>query len=360
MKIKLKNTPEQVELIKAMASTNTVEAMKAREAFAGFIKPVILQVLNFLPTSNLIYTVMPFDENDNPEIPLDMYYGQGVNTVQVWSQTMAGGTATSEQTGLQTMKLNTYPLEIAWSLTERNIQKGRLPVVGLALNRATNELAVKIDLNAWNVALKALAEASTNSLSHVISSNTAGRLLPADFNALKVRTKRINTAFNGGTPDGMYSRGLSDIFASPEMLAEIRSWAYNPISTTATPNTDESTAFGLPDDIRSEIYRAAGTNSIFGVNITEMLEFGTGTTYNVIFDNWYTSTFSAATQQVLVGVDASREALIRPTIMGGDGTELSVQVDDSFSKRSGKVGFWGKVNHGSVCVDARCLTAIIT
>ena len=38
MKLKLKNTPEQVELIKAMGAKDQVEAAKAQSAFAEFIR----------------------------------------------------------------------------------------------------------------------------------------------------------------------------------------------------------------------------------------------------------------------------------------------------------------------------------
>ena len=41
MKIKLKNTPEQIELIKAMGSKNSTVAREATEAVAAFLGPVI-------------------------------------------------------------------------------------------------------------------------------------------------------------------------------------------------------------------------------------------------------------------------------------------------------------------------------
>ena len=46
MKLKLKNTPEQVELIKALGSRNAAVSREANEAFAAFIGPVVSKVLN--------------------------------------------------------------------------------------------------------------------------------------------------------------------------------------------------------------------------------------------------------------------------------------------------------------------------
>ena len=44
MKLKLKNTPEQVELIKAMGSRDMAVANEASQAFAAFVGPVVREV----------------------------------------------------------------------------------------------------------------------------------------------------------------------------------------------------------------------------------------------------------------------------------------------------------------------------
>ena len=65
MRLKLKNTPEQVELIKAMGSKNSIVAREASEAFAAFLGPVIQRVLQQAATAGAIYTdekeVLEFD-----------------------------------------------------------------------------------------------------------------------------------------------------------------------------------------------------------------------------------------------------------------------------------------------------------
>ena len=45
MKLKLKNTPEQVELIKAIGSKNKSVSQEAQEAFAAFIGPIVQKVI---------------------------------------------------------------------------------------------------------------------------------------------------------------------------------------------------------------------------------------------------------------------------------------------------------------------------
>ena len=76
MKLKLKNTPEQVELVKQMGSKNLTESREAQEAFAAFLGPVIQKVLLTAGTASAIYTDAEYDEDDSPSYPLDLYYNE--------------------------------------------------------------------------------------------------------------------------------------------------------------------------------------------------------------------------------------------------------------------------------------------
>ena len=109
--------------------------LKLKNLFAGFIGPVIQQVLNLMGQAETILTDWPFNEDDSPEFPLDMFYATNVDQVTVWTQNMAGGLPSSLVTGLRTLKLHTYRLDSAVSFLETNIRRGRLPVVSLGLNR---------------------------------------------------------------------------------------------------------------------------------------------------------------------------------------------------------------------------------
>ena len=137
--IKLKNTAEQVELIKAMVSADAATASKARSAFATFIGPVIQQVLNLMGTANQLYTDWPFNEDDIPMFPLDQYYQNPVGTIKVWTQNAAGGLGSSLESGLQEMPITTFRLDTAVSWLEKTVLRGRLPYISLGLNRAAQE-----------------------------------------------------------------------------------------------------------------------------------------------------------------------------------------------------------------------------
>lgn len=381
MKLKLKNTPEQVELIKAIGSRDSAVAREASEAFAAFLGPVIEKVLLTAGTASQIYVDSAFDEDDSPSYPLDLYHGEGEGHVTVWSQHMAGGLPTSQVEGMKEIKIATYRLDSAVSFNKRYARRARLDVISKALERMANEVLIKQERNAWAVILKALADAQTNGLKHVLSANVMGSFGLADLNSLMVRTKRINESFSGHTPVAPYSNGITDLYVSPEIKAQIRAFAYNPINTTGVTHAFDQT---LPDNVREEIYRAAGMQSIYGVNLVELVELGAGKKYNTLFnslavtggvDNLETllgsaglsggTTWNAANHQVLVGVDNSRGAFIRPVARQhdyqGSGTFVALPDDqfNMYGNRVEKTGFYGFLEEGRICIDARAVMGLI-
>jgi len=382
MKLKLKNTPEQVELIKAMGSRNGTESREALEAFAAFVGPVIQKVLNESSISSSLYTDMAYDEDDSPSIPLDLYYNEDAGLISVWSQNVAGGMPTSTvDVPVQEMKFSTYRLDSAVSFNKKYARKSRLDVVSKAIERMTQEILVKQERNAWAVVLKAVAEAatkngraasvgSTGSLRHLVDSaaSTAAGFTLADLNMLVTRMKRISQGFAGGT--AAETRGVTDIFVSPEVKAAIRAFAYNPIFPTSG-----SAQSSVPNSVREDIYRGAGTEEIYGITINELLELGISQRYNTLFgtvfnaasdlatdvDGYYNSSFTSSSQELIVAVDGTRDAFVRPVARQAEsGGQFVVLPDDQFyAARQDKTGFYGFVEEGRVCLDARAVGGIV-
>jgi len=366
---KLKETPEQVALVQAIGSKNIQVSMEAQQALAAFIGPVIQKVLMTKGTASTIFTDTPYNEDDSPSYPLDLYYGEQDGAVTVWSQNVAGGLPTSQVTGNQEMKFMTYTLDSAVSFNKRYARKSRLDIVSRATERMINEVLVKQERNAWAVILKALAEASTtpkggSALKHAIVGGSTFTL--ADLNNLMVRHVRLNESYSGNTPVEAYSNGPTDLYVSAEVMGQIRAFAYNPVNTTGASSTFDQT---LPDGVRAEIYRNAGMSNIFGVNINSMVEFGAGKKYNTLFDTFAASTDygfasgtfgSSAGDEVIVAIDNSRGAFVRPVARGENGSTFQVLPDDQFNlARVDKAGFWGHMEEGRVCLDSRAVSGII-
>lgn len=378
MRIKLKNTPEQIELIKALGSKNRLVAAEASEAFAAFLGPVIQRVILQAGTASQIYTDAPFDENDSPSYPLDLYYNELNNGyVSVWSQTLAGGLPSAQDvSAVQEVKIATYRLDSAVSINKRYARQARLDVIAKLVERMAQEVLVKQERNAWAVIMKALGEASTtpsggSALKHYIAAGTLNTFIIDDLNRLMTRVKRINESWAGGSSGE--SSGLTDLYVSPEIKEKIRAFAYNPLNSTGgvrtvTTSGASESAIALPDNMREEIYRNAGMQEIFGVNIIELIELGKSKKYNTLFDAYTSETatlpasaaFDTTVHQILVGVDNSKGALIRAVATGAEnGGQFAVQPDDQFLQRTDKVGFYGSLEEGRICIDARALSGII-
>ena len=377
MKLKLKNTPEQVELIKALGSKDHTVAAEAGSAFAAFIGPVISKVIATAGTASLVFSDVEYDEDDSPSYPLDLYYNENEGYVTTWSQNLAGGMPTSQVEGVKEMKIATYRLDSAVSFMKKYARKSRLDVISKALERMAQEVLIKQERNAWSVVLKALAESSTavgggRGDSHILRASNKDEFKVHDLNRMLTMMRRLSTSWCGHTPAGGDAYGLTDLFVSPEIKQHIRAFAYQPMDVDAKSST------ALPDNVREDIYRAAGTNEIYGVRITDLLELGNGKKYNQLLtgfladslkDSGATSigltgagenaAWNDTTTQILIGLDASREAFIRPVARQHDsGGTFTALPDDQFAARADKTGFYGFLEEGRVCLDSRAIVGI--
>jgi hypothetical protein len=353
MKLKLKNTPEQVELVKAMGSRDATVAREAQEAFAAFIGPVVNKVLLEAATSSAVYTDLPYDEDDSPSIPLDLFQGEGEGLVSVWSQNVAGGLPTSTVEGLSELKVSTYRLDSAVSFLRRYARRARLDVASKAVERMANEVLVKQERNAWAVVLKALADSGNTSA--VGSSGETFSL--SKLNTLVKNVKRLNKSYANGTTTSAY--GLTDIFVSPETMSDIRAFAYNPVGgTVGTAVTTNAGGTDLPAGIREEIYRGGGAQEIYGITIHELVELGPDQKYTKLFNEFYGASF-ADSDDLVVGLDLTKDAFVRPVARNSEsGGTFTAMPDDQFVARSEKIGFYGSLEEGRVCIDSRAIAGI--
>ena len=352
MKITLKNTPEQEALVKAMGSSNSAEAREAQEAFAAFLGPVVAQVINQAATAGAVYVDAPYDADDNPSFPLDLYYNESANYFSVISQNIAGGLPTSQDVFAgQELKIAPYRLDSAVSFLKKYARRGRLDVLAKAVERMAQEVLVKQERNAWAVILKAAADGVTNSDQHAFALGGTSFQLN-DLNLMMTRMRRINSSFAQGTPADGFSRGITDLFISPEVMEDVRAFSYNAVGG----ETAGATATDLPNTVRDEIYRAAGAGNLFGVNLVEIMELGPNRKYVNLMETLDPTLMDnpTTTDDIIVGIDASKGAFVR-AIATQDNSTFTALADDQFSARSEKLGFYGHLEEGRVCVDTRAV-----
>jgi len=210
-----------------------------------------------------------------------------------------------------------------------------------------------------------------------------GRFLLSDLNKLFTKAKRINTSWTGGTPADRRGRGITDILVSPEIVEEIRGLAYNPINTIGGAGGAPTAGDGIAgtDTMRDAIFNSAGIPEFYGVSIQEYNEMGVGQKWNDVFhvasnssatdgteiefaDNYATGgttdSVIKSTEQILVGVDLSRESMIRAVATDSEsGDEFSLVSDDQFVTRQSKIGYYGSLEEGRMIIDDRVLLGLI-
>ena len=385
MKITLEKTPEQVELIKAMASKNREVAYEAQTALAEFIGPVLAEVVNTAPTVSNMFSSLQFNSDESPSIPLDLYHDiTDEDYIQIWSQSAPGGLPTNQVAPSQSeVKFTTYTLDSALSFDKRYASRSRLDVVSKTFTRMAQEILLKQEKTAASMIMSALANAKTNlkagetNPNHIIRSAQADRFLLSDLNKLFTLAKRINTSWTGGTPSERRGRGITDLLVSPEIVEEIRGLAYNPINTRGADGNKVTDA-GTPgiagtDAMRDAIFNSAGIPEFYGVSIQEFNEMGVGQKWNNLFGavqsedigNHYVSgtgagAFDEDTEEVIVGLDLSRESMIRAIATDSEsGEEFSLVADDQFVTRQSKVGYYGSIEEGRMIIDDRVLLGLV-
>ena len=376
MKITLKRTPEQVELVKAMASRNKAVAYEAQVALAEFIGPVLAEVLNQAPTVSNLFQSLQFNADDNPSIPLDLYYNiSDEDYVQVYSPSHAGGLPTNQVLPTASeVKLATYSLDTAVSFDRRYAAKSRMDVVSKTFTRVAQEILLKQETTSATLLMTAVASATTNGKAHVQTNNVANKFTLSDMNDLLTLAKRINTSWVGGTPTTR-TRGLTDLIVSPEIVQDIRSMAYNAINSKDADNSAPGGTDGLaaPDELRMDIFRNAGIPEFYGLGIMEINELGINQKFNDLFDTAAGSTtyynadgasigmqFDTSTDDFVLGVDRSKDALIRAVAVDAEsGSEFNLIADDQYSIRQNKIGYFGSIDEGRVVLDNRVLVGKI-
>jgi hypothetical protein len=373
MKITIKRTDEQLALVKAMASNNREEAYEAQAAVATLIGPVLSEVINNAQSVGSLFSTFTYQSDDNPSLPLDLFHDiTDEDYIQVYSQQVAGGLPYSQVFPAHNeLKFSTYTLDTAYAFDRKYARKSRLDVVSKTFTRMAQEILLKQEKTAFNVLATALVNGNTKSApggsmtkgNHIIEATTANQFTLNDFNRLITLSKRINASFSAGTPVGGSKIGVTDLLVSPEMVQELRAMAYNPVNTRQAASG--TTSIPATDTLREQLYSAAGLPSFYGINIIEVLEMGINQRFNKIFDavrsansvslaNW-----SQTDDEILIGVDRSRDALIRPVLLEeGSANELTVAVDDQFSLRQNKIGYYGRLEEGRVVLDDRALVGL--
>lgn len=349
---------------------DSVASMEAREEIASIYSASLSRVVEPLSLANGIFTeVEVYSGNNVPEIPLGLFFGAGEGTLRITANGYPGGLEYNEISGFDTFRYRTYNMNAAWAYAKAYAEDARLNIQNLAMTRIMDEILIKSQGNAFTVLAEALGKAVTNDRSHVIqsyakSTGAGHKFQIEDVNALKVLMDRLNDSFAFGTARNNASE-LTDLYMSPELIGDVRRMSYNPMNTYGVPDSAESTALGLPDSVRSNIFASGGLQSIWDIRIHKMSELGVGGPYTQLFRQWYTGvgagapTWNPATDEIVIGINANMGAFARVVQADGDGNVFQVEVDDQFRKRQEKIGYYGQMREGWVIGNDNAIVGLI-
>lgn len=382
MKLKFKKSPEQVELIKALASSDKLKSQEAQALFANLIGPILNVALLQEDTASQMFTNMTFDETEDPAFPIEPYSDTSEPQFGVWSSALPGGLPSNTiLRPVDIVRFTPRRIDSAVSYIKRLLRTGRIDELAISLTRMVQEIMVKDQNDAWMVILSALANATTympataTTTKHVHATATTGYLSLQDFSKATTLFRRINRSWVGGTPVGGAARA-TDMYISPEIMEQIRAFAYQPVNTKGANNAVAAAGdvIRMEDDARREVWNAAGVTEFFGMQIHELLELGPGNTYTTIFGNAAGattfpvlgsdtggSTFNSTStgNDLIIMVDANKEFAFKGTQLNGDGQAFTLVPDDQFPIRSEKVGFYGYTECARMVLETRGVVGVV-
>lgn len=378
MKIKLKEKPEQIALIKAMGSSDEETSQKAMKVFANLVGPLAKKVLDETNIIDSLYDTISVGEFEPRTIPLDDFYNvDKPDYVRVTFSSQPGDLAYSQLTGADDIPFTTFTVTSAIAMYRKYLKAGRVQHAENGIRKMLNEVRFKMKRQGIQPILDSVANTQTNDKFHVTRSTAANQFTLADFNKLETLAARIITSALGGTPNNSGARGITDMIMSPEMVEQIRAIAYEPMNTRAGSTgaaSDTSTSIPAPESVRESVYAAAGIPSIYGTNIIQMIEMGVNQDFNTIFGgfagaNAYdghgtdaASAFDGTNEEFVLGINRSVDVngLVKVEISDSEsGSTFNALPDNQFVAREGKVGFYGQMEAGYLSVEPRNIFALI-
>ncbi len=372
MNISIEKTPKNAKMLRAMASDDLMEAMKARQAFAGFITPVAQDVILTGAALNPLFTQYTYDYGTPSTIPLAPLFDiRDAGFIRVWSQSRPGGLATSSNADVSELPVMTYGREGAVSFSLNFVRAARVDVVAAYIEHMLQNLLKKTEADSAAV-LCAMTAQTTYQLRgtatrQVNRALNQGTVLPQDVSKLFTLMTRINVSNLGGTPAGAV-RAIDTIVGSPEFGEQLRNMAFEPLNNVLRATYP----LGGPEKFRQDVYQAGGEVSIYGMKIVVLNELGINQPYNILFSQAAgaltypgygaaaAAVFSPGSEQIVFAIDTRVKSLAKLVESNpDDNSTVKVLSDNQWTNRAEEIGFYIKVREGRVGIDGRGLAGLV-
>lgn len=334
--VKLKRpTPEMKALLARSGSPDyQVACAAARELAVALTLPLQQGVLKGDITANIFETI-PFEPGQQIEFPLDLLAPGTERDFIAYTIPNAGALPTKNVEG-DYLTVSSYHVGAAidWNLFYS--EQARWDVVERAMQVLEAMFIRKNNKDAWAVLL---AAGYGRNLQIYDDAATSGLFTKRLISLMKTSMRR-----NAGGNSTSVNRGkLTDLYASPEALEDIRSWDLTQVS----------------DAIRTQIFLANGDNEnalteIFGVRLHDIDELGVGQEFEDYYETTLGGTLESDKVEIVVGLDlANRDSFVRPVVRE---PQVFEDVTLHRSRRAGvyawATGGWGNLDSRRVLLGS--------
>ena len=317
-----------LDLLKRSGSADKTEALVAQHELAQALEMPLRQGVLVGDVLDGIFERMAVEPGSSVEFPLDLLAPGEENTHVAYTNPGHGRIPERAVEGDYVM-VPTYTVASSIDYLLRYAREARWDIVGRAMQVLEAGFVKKMNDDGWHTLLAAGVD--RNIL--VYDGDAAnGQFTKRLISLLKTVMRR-----NGGGNTGSVRRGsLSDVYLSPEALEDIRNWGLDQI--------DEVT--------RREIYLAGDGDAVitrvFGVNLHDMDELGSGQEYQTFYADQLAGTLQGSDSELIVGLDLNgNDSFVMPVKQ-----EVQIFEDDALHRHQ-RAGFYGWAELGFAVLDNR-------
>ena len=317
-----------LDLLKRSGSADKTEALVAQHELAQALELPLRQGVLIGDVLDGIFEKMAVEPGASVEFPLDLLAPGEENSHVAYTNPGHGRIPERAVEGDYVM-VPTYTVASSIDYLLRYAREARWDIVGRAMQVLEAGFVKKMNDDGWHTLLAAGVD--RNIL--VYDGDAAnGQFTKRLISLLKTVMRR-----NGGGNTGSVRRGsLSDVYLSPEALEDIRNWGLDQI--------DEVT--------RREIYLAGDGDAVitrvFGVNLHDMDELGSGQEYQTFYADQLAGTLQGSDSELIVGLDLNgNDSFVMPVKQ-----EVQIFEDDALHRHQ-RAGFYGWAELGFAVLDNR-------
>ena len=317
-----------LDLLKRSVSADKTEALVAQHELAQALEMPLRQGVLVGDVLDGIFERMAVEPGSSVEFPLDLLAPGEENSHVAYTNPGHGRIPERAVEGDYVM-VPTYTVASSIDYLLRYAREARWDIVGRAMQVLEAGFVKKMNDDGWHTLLAAGVD--RNIL--VYDGDAAnGQFTKRLISLLKTVMRR-----NGGGNTGSVRRGsLSDVYLSPEALEDIRNWGLDQI--------DEVT--------RREIYLAGDGDAVitrvFGVNLHDMDELGSGQEYQTFYADQLAGTLQGSDSELIVGLDLNgNDSFVMPVKQ-----EVQIFEDDALHRHQ-RAGFYGWAELGFAVLDNR-------